>query len=558
MATLAGIDKLKKPELLQLCEERSIEPPRTVADMRYVLKKAFEEEEGTNGKPADGDAAKSPKKQPVAPLAKPKGSLTEVAGDFVQPKGTGKRLLVHSVAKGLNWSPKGTMGRITQAFGQEPRVAHDALAHTLKIGSVQFVSVAGDNTVASVLCQTKPPPGQVPPLNVAALTKGLKSVADTAKKEGASVHIAKLDPRTPGYDSDAIDDAIQSLLVDEGLSVYLYARAPGGSTPTVQKPVKGKKKRDESESEEESAEPPPKKKKKKKAKVESSSEEEEEASEEKPKKKKKAANPKKSPPGDDGSELGEPPCPSNRAARRKYILKKIQGKTLDDFPLTHETAKVIVTKVDKDSEEFWELEEKFNANLQGRNEDYVGKRIKKGLKPIRFILIGADRLDNELLECRFELTKQRMLNTRDSKDCRERVSFHGTHPKNCLNICKTSLLRFKHALNPCKKQVDDGYFGSNKKGVYVSRYADYTLKYANNVVSLEPKDSVKTILFRTLPGKSKHMTELCGAVDPTPGFDSHSSPEYLEWYLFDEAQLCPEYVLEVRAEEDTRTKSDDQ
>ena len=159
--------------------------------------------------------------------------------------------------------------------------------------------------------------------------------------------------------------------------------------------------------------------------------------------------------------------------------------------------------------------------------------------------MGAERVENEVLECRFELMRQLLAKDRELKDVRERVSFHGTHPRNCKGILTTSLLRFKHKLNKCKKQVDDGYFGSNKKGVYVSRYADYTLKYANNIVALKPQDTVKTICFRTLPGKSKHIKELCGAIDPTDGFDSHSSPEFLEWFLFDESQLCPEYVFEV-------------
>lgn len=236
-------------------------------------------------------------------------------------------------------------------------------------------------------------------------------------------------------------------------------------------------------------------------------------------------------------------------------------KKLEDFPLEHCT-EATLTPIDKNSEEFWELEEKFLAHLQGRNEDYVEKRIKKGLKPIRFVLVGAEKVSNTVLEARFEIKKQMIMKARatepDSKDCRERVSFHGTHPKNLKSILKTGLLRFLHPLNPCKQQVDDGYFGSNKKGVYVSRYADYTLKYSNRVCAVEPADEVKTIMFRTMPGKSLHIKKLAGGIDPTEGYDSHSSPTFLEWYLFDEAQCCPQYVLTVKAVEDTRTAADDE
>jgi hypothetical protein len=233
------------------------------------------------------------------------------------------------------------------------------------------------------------------------------------------------------------------------------------------------------------------------------------------------------------------------------------GKTMADYPL--ETApESILIDISKDSEEFWELEEKFAANLQGNNEDYVATRIKNGKKPLRFLLVGAERVVNPVLEARFEIKRQELLATRDPKECRERVSFHGTHPKNLKSILHYSLLRFKHPLNPCKQQVDDGYFGTNKKGIYVSRYADYTLKYSNRVCAVEPGDEVKTIMFRTQPGKSRHIEKLAGAIDPTPGYDSHSSPTFLEWYLFDEAQVCPVYVLRIKAVEDTRTAADDQ
>ena len=227
-----------------------------------------------------------------------------------------------------------------------------------------------------------------------------------------------------------------------------------------------------------------------------------------------------------------------------------------DFPL-ESSPESTLTEVVIESEEFWELEEKFAANLQGRNEDYVEKRIKAGKKPIRFVLIGAERVSNPILEARFECKRQELFKKCDPKDVREQVSFHGTHPKNIKSILHYSLLPFQHPLNPCKNQVDEGYFGSNKKGIYVSRYADYTLKYSNRVTSVDPGDEVKTIMFRTLPGRVKHIEKLCGAIDPTPGYDSHASPTFLEWFLFDPAQALPAYVLKVKAAEDTRITADD-
>ena len=80
-----------------------------------------------------------------------------------------------------------------------------------------------------------------------------------------------------------------------------------------------------------------------------------------------------------------------------------------------------------------------------------------------FVLRAAERISNPVLEKRFAIMKAKMAKLGDKSYVRERVSFHGSHPRNVQNICKTSLLRFKHPLNPCKQQVDDGYFGTNKK-----------------------------------------------------------------------------------------------
>ena len=518
MPTLAGIDKMKKAELVELCEEHGIDPPKSVADMRYKLKRMFDDDDSDSDSSSSEPPVEKTKKKNKK-LKSDTGTLSYVQGEVVQvgqDSGKGKKIIVHSVAQGLKWSPRGTMGRISSTFGKEPQVQYNGLSDTLKLGSVQFVPVSGVVTIASVVSQSRGSSGSIPPFDGKAFIKTLKHIAERAQKENATVHVATLDARTPGFNADEVKEGIERIIIQQGIDVTIYGKPTTNTTTTTTTSAAVVQ-----EKEEVSPPPPPPPPQ---AAAETSSDEEDKS--------------------------------FNLKTRRKYIANLVKGKSLDDFPL--KTAKATLSKLDKDTEEFWDLEERFAAHLQGRNEDYVSKRIKKGLKPMRFILVGAERVTNEILEARFDIKKRELIKTRGAKEVRERVSFHGTHPRNCQSICNTSLLRFKHELNPCKKQVDDGYFGTNKKGVYVSRYADYTLKYANNIVSLEPKDVVKTIIFRTLPGKSKHITKLCGAIDPTEGFDSHSSPEFLEWYLFDESQLTPEYVLQIRAEEDTRTMADDQ
>ncbi len=73
-------------------------------------------------------------------------------------------------------------------------------------------------------------------------------------------------------------------------------------------------------------------------------------------------------------------------------------------------------------------------------------------------------------------------------------------------------------------------------------YIEYTLKYSNQMAPLAPVEKVRIIQFQVFPGKSLHIPEIRTGIDPTAGFHSHSSPNYLEWYLFDERQCYPEYV----------------
>ncbi len=87
------------------------------------------------------------------------------------------------------------------------------------------------------------------------------------------------------------------------------------------------------------------------------------------------------------------------------------------------------------------------------------------------------------------------------------------------------------------------------------RNADYSLKYYNELVPLEPRDEVKVLMFKlvrccvichllvrpllvvvdcrfavvlTDPGQ---ITARQTGILPTDGYDSHSSPNHLEWFL---------------------------
>ena len=331
MSIVAGIDKMRKAELMELCEEKGIAPLRTVADMRYALKRRFEDDDDDDDDDDDSSSTAAPppvKKSKLnngtasptttAPPPTP-GILSEIDGDATNPTGAGPRIIFHSVAKGLQWSPKGSMGRISTNFGPEPRNQHDSHQHTLRIGTVQFVGVQDSVVIASALCQVKPARGEVvPPFDSAACSRALRTVADRALSDKASVHIASLDPRIPGYDSEHFQKEVEEILIKAGVDVSLYKRGSGQRRSRHNDKPRDAEKRPEDLP---------------------------------------ALTPSQS-----DSLLVVPQQGTRKEMRRRYILNKVEGKTLDDFPL--EDGEVTVEKIDKDTEEFWDLEERFAANLQ--------------------------------------------------------------------------------------------------------------------------------------------------------------------------------------------------
>ena len=154
----------------------------------------------------------------------------------------------------------------------------------------------------------------------------------------------------------------------------------------------------------------------------------------------------------------------------------------------------------------------------------------------------------------------------------------GTHPLNVVKICQKGLLRVGHPLNPSKR-VDEGlaivfglasliafggqgFFGKPEHGIYVSRYVSCSCchvsrdrlllagrlhvqvrrsptarfivvvrcRYGNSLDALSPGESMKIVMLRVLPGRSRHIKQRTPGLTPadSPGFDSHSSSNFQE------------------------------
>lgn len=223
-----------------------------------------------------------------------------------------------------------------------------------------------------------------------------------------------------------------------------------------------------------------------------------------------------------------------------------------------QTDEMKFTAVEKDSPEFWKVVDTLKANMNNAIDDYVKNRILANKEQLTFRLVSCERVENPKLAAQYAAFREKLQqrNDRTAADLKEHCAFHGTAMPNIKKICQNGLLRVGHPLNP-SKAVDSGFFGVPQHGVYVSRYADYTFKYSNQLDPLEEGETCQVILFQVTPGRSLHIKKSTPGLKPTPGYDSHSSSNHQEWYLFDEAQCCPQYILKIKAIVNRRTDGDD-
>mmetsp|Transcript_30096 Transcript_30096/g.33620 ORF Transcript_30096/g.33620 Transcript_30096/m.33620 type:complete len:421 (+) Transcript_30096:52-1314(+) len=120
-------------------------------------------------------------------------------------------------------------------------------------------------------------------------------------------------------------------------------------------------------------------------------------------------------------------------------------------------------------------------------------------RPITFLLVSARRVSNPKLAASFEAMKQKL-----KDQTKESVGFHGTHPSNLEGIYRQGLLPYGHRSNP-STSTEAGRFGNNTKGIYVSRYVDYCLKYCctrGRKTPLKVGDTAKVVMFKVLTGRT--------------------------------------------------------
>eukprot|EP00047_Mylnosiga_fluctuans_P001195 m.218044 g.218044 ORF g.218044 m.218044 type:complete len:3593 (-) comp10156_c0_seq3:222-11000(-) len=144
------------------------------------------------------------------------------------------------------------------------------------------------------------------------------------------------------------------------------------------------------------------------------------------------------------------------------------------------------------------------------------------------------------------------------KEIEERLMYHSTQADSVQGI---SVLGLKPAeCEACRTSVyvqhDAGWYGKHSKGVYVSKHADYTFRYAlppgREPAHVIIGDYGTTVVLKVVTGRVRHFHTPRGPIEPTPGYHSHEGTEHLEHFIFDPAQTLPVAVVHWRAIMTTR------
>lgn len=145
------------------------------------------------------------------------------------PDGDTPVVIAHVVTDSSRaWGRRGVAGALTTRFPAAARAFHSwsvADPANLTLGNVHFGRASTPSRqvfIASLVAQRGYGPGVSSRLDYAALRTGLRSVAEHAVREGASVHLPRVGAGQAGGRWDLISEAITDTLVHAGAPVVIY------------------------------------------------------------------------------------------------------------------------------------------------------------------------------------------------------------------------------------------------------------------------------------------------------------------------------------------------
>lgn len=153
-------------------------------------------------------------------------ALRYVRGDASQPRVDGPAIVAHIVNdRARNWGGRGFAVSLMERF-PEARDAYSewASAGNLKRGEVHVAEVSGELFVASLVAQAGfgDEPGAKPRLRLTALRQSLESLASTALRLGASVHMPAIGTGQGGARWPSVRDLVVEELADRHVPVTVY------------------------------------------------------------------------------------------------------------------------------------------------------------------------------------------------------------------------------------------------------------------------------------------------------------------------------------------------
>jgi len=164
----------------------------------------------------------TPKKQTATKVA----GITEVKGNALAPRGTGRKLIVHVVNDATsNW---GGIGFAKALRNKWPAVQEDfkswaATERTaLSLGNVRIMNVNDDVSVASMVCQKGYGPSTKPRIRYAALRRCLAIVAEFAAKHRMSANMPRIGCGQAGGRWEIVRELIATSLCANGIPATVY------------------------------------------------------------------------------------------------------------------------------------------------------------------------------------------------------------------------------------------------------------------------------------------------------------------------------------------------
>lgn len=146
-------------------------------------------------------------------------------GDATNPQKTGNKIIVH-VCNDIGGWGKGFVMAISKRWAA-PETAYRAWYKSQQdffLGAVQLVQVQEDCWIANVIGQHKINKDENgnPPIRYDAISKGLETVALSAKELNASIHMPRIGCGLAGGTWDKIEPIIQTTLLCKMIQVTVY------------------------------------------------------------------------------------------------------------------------------------------------------------------------------------------------------------------------------------------------------------------------------------------------------------------------------------------------